>query len=844
MKKALLLLPLFISAHFFYAQAPQPNIVFILVDDLNTFIQGYETQPQVLTPNLYELQQQGTVFLNAHAPSPKCAPSRTTILTGKDCDYTQVYDNTGYSCDFRNNFKPMYGNAEVFTLPEYLKNVGGYYTFSVGKIFHCYEAYADFDSITADPCERDLSWNDAFVDVEPDWLNVLGDELNEGIDNKVQWARFNDSMLPYMEDEHHVNRAIEFIQDFADDGTALTCGRPFFLGLGIHQPHAPVYIPESFFPADYMTDLYAEPFNYPYNNPVNAYPYNGIVMPPQPDPIWADWNALGYMGKFFASITEHNAFRNYPDGLEELPEIDPYLNNSERSKIVSESMRANAVMAYMAAVQFADYEIGRFLDELESHPEIYNNTVIIFVADHGYSLGTKKHWGKYSMWETDMRVPMMYVDLRNPNQQVCNKTVSSMDIFPTIVDLLNLPEPTFADSSRYLDGFSFLPLTTNPEQQWNKGSIGNVRIKNAGGVLTEGSCFSQYSVKENRFHYIEYHTNNHPPVLDCDISASETEMELYDIGAHRETDPNEWNNLINDPAYAPVIDYMQEYLPGGDLYNVKPFVADIYNDGALPCLLKNNAKLKLRCNLYNDAGTLLGGGALAAYTFTWTNNLTPATFTGKNYNFNCATIPPPLFAGNSKILFYLNVTETATGKLIGFVTEPFYLNTSTKPTLSFNLETDTIEISATVIDYVITGVYTNPTWNFGDGTILKDAIPATHKYAMPGNYPITNTVSYGNACTLSKSKVAHLNLREGIETVNYSIYPNPAATQLSIAVDEPMTDVIIEIINILGEVVYSQQAESISEIVTLDVSKFAAGDYLVKVKSAEWSIQQMVVIQH
>ncbi len=844
MKNCFILLCALALSQFIYAQAPQPNIVFILVDDLNTYIEGYESQPQVLTPNLYELEQKGTIFLNAHAPAPKCAPSRTTILSGKDCDYTQVYDNTGYACTFRNNFKVEYGNEEVFTLPEYLKNVGGYYTYTIGKIFHCYEAYADFDSTVADPCARGLSWNDAYVNVEPEWLDSLGNVLDEGIPNRVQWAKMNDSIIPYMEDEKHVTKAIEFIQDFADDGTAITCGRPFFLGLGIHQPHSPVYIPETFFPADYMDDLYAEPWNYPYNNPVNSFPYNGVVMPPQPEPMWADWNTLGYMGKFFASTTEHNAFKNYPDGLAVLPEIDPFMSVSEKKKVISEAMRANAVMAYMSAVQFMDYEVGRFLDELESHPEIYNNTVIIFVADHGFSLGTKKHWGKYSMWETDMRVPMMYVDLRNPNQQVCNKSVSSMDIFPTVLDMLNLPEPTFLDGSRYLDGFSFLPLTTNPEQQWNKASIGNVRVKNAGGVLSEGNCFSQYSVKENRFHYIEYHTNNHPPLLECDAAASETEMELYDIGEHRETDPNEWVNLINNPAYAPVRDYMQEYLPGGDLYKVKPLVTDIYADGVIPCLLKNSAKLKLKFTMYNDAGTLITGAALNAYTFTWTNSLTAATFVGKTYSFLCSSIPPATFAANSKLLFYLKVTENATGKLISFTTETFYLNPSNKPALAFNLETDVIELSATVIDYMVSGVYTNSTWDFSDGTVLQVAIPGTHVYAAPGNYPVKNTLTYGNGgCTVSKSKMAYL-LREGIETVNYSIYPNPATNQIHIAVDEPMNDVTIEIINILGEVVYTQKAESISELVTLDVAKFAAGDYLIKVRSSEWSIQQMVVIQH
>lgn len=833
---------LFIATNLF-SQAVQPNIIYIVSDDMATYIQGYNSQPQVLTPNLYALQQQGTVFLNAHAPSPKCAPSRTSVIVGKDCEYTQVYDNTSYACkSFRKNFRAIYGNEEVFTLPEYLKDSAGYYTYNIGKVIHCYESYADFDSLNPDPCTRQYSWSDEFTYVQDDIIDPIGNAANEGI-FLLKWARLNDTIIPYMEDDVSVNKAIDFIQDFNTYGTEITCGRPFFLGLGIKQPHAPLYVPESFFPDWYVGDIYAEPFNKPYNDPYNAYPYNGLIMPPQPDPKWSDYDSLGYMGQLFASTNEDNQFASYGYDLPYLPEIEAGLTDSQRIEILQETQRANAITAYIAGIQFADYEIGRFLDELALYPEIYNNTIIIFTADHGFSLGTKRHWGKFSLWETDLRVPLMYVDLRNPVHAVCNKAVSTMDIFPTVLDLLDIPEPTFTDGSRYLDGHSFLPLTENAEAAWDKPSVAIIRTKNSGGTLNDASCYSQYSVKNNRFHYIQYHTNNEPPLLTCDEFASQTEEELYDVGEHRETDPNEWTNLISDPAYAPVVEYLKQFLPGGVLYNEKPLTTTIYTTTAPPCLLKNNSKLKLKSNLFDIDGIAVDAVTLSNYTFTWTNNLTAATFSGKNYSFNMLSVPPAVFAANDKILFYLTVTENATGKQVAFNTKTYYINTATKPVINFDLLCDDINLTAKVIDYTLTGTYSSTSWNFSDGTILNDLIPDTHTYATSGVYPVINTVGYGNGCYVSKSRSADVLFRSGVINANCLVYPNPATNELHVSVDHPMTNTNIKIINVLGETVYTNNISDSGNRININISLLPQGNYWIQLNNDEWNTIKMFVIQ-
>src|SRR3954468_6535362 len=71
--------------------SPPPNILFIVVDDLNDWISPLAGHPQVQTPNLARLAARGTTFTNAHCQSPICNPSRTSFLTGLRPSTTGVY---------------------------------------------------------------------------------------------------------------------------------------------------------------------------------------------------------------------------------------------------------------------------------------------------------------------------------------------------------------------------------------------------------------------------------------------------------------------------------------------------------------------------------------------------------------------------------------------------------------------------------------------------------------------------------------------------------------------------------------------------------------------------------
>ena len=109
------------------------------------------------------------------------------------------------------------------------------------------------------------------------------------------------------------------------------------------------------------------------------------------------------------------------------------------------------VRAYLACVSFVDAQAGKVLSALEAS-RYTENTVVVFWSDHGQHLGQKRHWRKQALWEESTRVPLA---IRLPNSvnggQSCDPAVSLIDVYPTMVDLCNLP------SVQGLEGTSLLP---------------------------------------------------------------------------------------------------------------------------------------------------------------------------------------------------------------------------------------------------------------------------------------------------------------------------------------------------------------------------------------------------
>ncbi|PIE09766.1 MAG: hypothetical protein CSA72_10660 [Rhodobacterales bacterium] len=92
-----------------------------------------------------------------------------------------------------------------------------------------------------------------------------------------------------------------------------------------------------------------------------------------------------------------------------------------------------SVRNYFSALTHVDSHIGRVWDALQASPHA-DNTVVIIMADHGYHLGDKHRFRKFSLWEEATGVPMIIFDPDNPVGREITTPVATLDVGPTVMD--------------------------------------------------------------------------------------------------------------------------------------------------------------------------------------------------------------------------------------------------------------------------------------------------------------------------------------------------------------------------------------------------------------------------
>jgi iduronate 2-sulfatase len=181
------------------------------------------------------------------------------------------------------------------------------------------------------------------------------------------------------------------------------------------------------------------------------------------------------------------------------------------------------IRAYIASISWVDWNVGRVLAELE-RLGLRHNTIIVFVADHGYQLGEKGKWSKAgSLFEMGTRVPMlMAIPGAKGNGQPCLRIVESLDIYPTLVELCGLPLPSG------VEGKSLVPLLNNPQAKWDRPAY---------SVWSEdGASLHGVAVRTETWRYAEFGPEGKNGAM------------LFDP----KTDPLEMKNLADGPQHAKV----------------------------------------------------------------------------------------------------------------------------------------------------------------------------------------------------------------------------------------------------------------------------------------------------
>ena len=419
-----------------------PNVLFIMVDDLNDWIGCLGGHPDSKTPNIDRLANRGVLFERAYCAAPACNPSRAAILTGIRPSTSGVYLNS-------QPWRPAM--PDVVTMPQLFKK-HGYHVIGGGKIYH--GRFSDPQSWDyyfrkgGEPKPEDRPVNGIKDAGSFDW-GPLDAEDSEMSDNKI------------------VDWAIEELHKKHD--------KPLFLACGIFRPHLPWYVPKKYF---------------------DRYPLDQITLPKIKSNDLDDVPAAG---------------------------VEMARRTGDHEKVIQSGNYKKAVQGYLASISFADDQVGRLLSALEKS-DYADNTIVVLLGDHGWHLGEKSHWRKFSLWEEAGRSPLMFFvpGLTSVNGR-CKRTVSFMDIYPTLASLCDLPLPD------HLEGANFKPLLKAPKQSWNHVA-----------VTTNGR--NNHAIRSDRWRYIRY---------------ADGGEELYD----HDNDPMEWQNLASDEKYKDIVAELVRHLP-------------------------------------------------------------------------------------------------------------------------------------------------------------------------------------------------------------------------------------------------------------------------------------------
>ena len=183
---------------------------------------------------------------------------------------------------------------------------------------------------------------------------------------------------------------------------------------------------------------------------------------------------------------------------------------------------SNLVRSYLACTSFVDSQVGRVLAALEKSGRA-DDTLIVLWSDHGWHLGEKQITGKNTLWDRSTRVPLIFAGPGVVSQGVCQRPAELLDIYPTLVELCDLPPRPD------LEGHSLGPQLRDLQAARNWPAITTHNHDN-------------HAVRSERWRYIRY---------------ADGSEELYDM----QSDPNEWQNLADQPGREPVIREHRRWLP-------------------------------------------------------------------------------------------------------------------------------------------------------------------------------------------------------------------------------------------------------------------------------------------
>jgi arylsulfatase A-like enzyme len=356
----------------------KPNILFLCIDDLNDWVGYLASHPGVHTPNIDRLRKQSYSFDRAYCSVPVCIASRSSVLWGLTPETTKVDDTFDEPA-----YWELMKSPDLHPLP-YWFSQAGYETISTGKVFHYQKGTPRLWDTFKRYKNLPVSWGDH--------------------------GTFFDYGLLEPGQVHTDQRSADFAVDQIN--TAHT--KPWFMAIGLYQPHVPWRLPQWAF---------------------DLHPLEGIVLPEVPVNVLDDIPPEG--------VTLARVPFLATEGIEV----------TQNELVVNSGLWPEHVQAYLAACSHTDAMVGQILDALDASPYAKNTAVVLW-SDNGYHLGEKLHWRKMALWEHATRVPLL---IRAPWLVEPGGTfdlpVSLLDLAPTLTDIAGIPTP------EQFEGASLLGMT-------------------------------------------------------------------------------------------------------------------------------------------------------------------------------------------------------------------------------------------------------------------------------------------------------------------------------------------------------------------------------------------------
>lgn len=488
----------------------QPNILFIMCDQLRWDYLSCYGHPHLQTPNIDRLAEQGVRFDRAYVQSPICGPSRAATYTGRyisshgaSLNFAPVPVGERFLGDYLAPLgvrTALVGKTHLKPDVDGMQLLGISPSSATGKRLAggAFEPYWRDDGLHPnDQRSRETDYNRYLraqgYEGDNPWHTHANGALDEEGKFRSGWYLENAPYPANIEERHSETpyttmRAMEFIEEAGE--------QPWCLHLSYIKPHWPYIAPA---------------------------PYHNM-----------------YGKEHILPINRSESEKSHPH-----PIYEGYMTHQSSLGFVSDEAREAVIPVYMGLIKQIDDQIGRLLDVLERRGQL-DNTVIVFTSDHGDYLGD--HWlgEKDFFHEEAVRVPLIIFDPRaeadSTRGTTCKQLVESIDLVPTFIEMMG-GTPSFR-----LEGCSLLPLLTNKSSksipEWREFAISEVDYSDRGVRysldLPPEQCW-KIMVRTERWKYIEF--NGFRPML-------------FDL----EHDPQERHDLGAELAYQAVRDQMRQHL--------------------------------------------------------------------------------------------------------------------------------------------------------------------------------------------------------------------------------------------------------------------------------------------